>query len=252
MNEVFNLKRFGLLIRKELLVVWKPVALSFVAIGGGIVLLTFLTANSSGWSPSRDLFAPTLFIVGFILSSKAFRELFQREQSMGFFMLPVSNIERTLSGFLLTGIIFSLSWLLFYSILSNLLTKLVYILFPARTIPPFDPFASNTWNHLYTYLFIHVIFVLGSATFKSLVLVKTLISVIIIMGTFLILLGVFAYQIFDFPLEGSNNLDVPNNSFEIIEYFKQEFALVSTIFRLLFVPFIFAVTYFKLKEREVI
>lgn len=256
----FNFGRFGQILWIDIRVTYGYIGLSFI-IPLSILMLQTHTVGFIDTETVTLIFNAYLWIAGLIFTSYAFADLHKKTDRFVWMMLPASTFEKFLSRLLYSSLFFWL-WILIGFILIQLLLLLT-------TWSPiessfFAPFQALTESEFYlTYLLWHGALLLGSASFKKWVVIKTfsLIALIYLFIAMLILLLV--------ALEWVNLQDFfslqPNSSFEqepligwqIIEeepffyVMKETYQIGLEAFLWCCIPLFWGVTFLKIKNTEV-
>ena len=118
MNSTFNIKRFGLLLRRQWLDFGKIYLLSLVVLAGVLMGLYILNMPKLGdniyyWGKTSrvrlDFRLPVFLILGFIfisiMASNYFSVMGQKAKAVAELMIPASTFEKTLAGIIYTTII---------------------------------------------------------------------------------------------------------------------------------------------------
>jgi len=126
---------------------------------------------------SQSTFAAYLMIVGLVMTSMSFRDMHHPLERYRYLMLPVSNLERYLGRYLLTGPLYVIFMLVAFTIMDgagNLVTHLVLNV----TEPRFPQFSRITGYIVCGYLCAHVLMFTGAIAFRSWALIKTALTVL--------------------------------------------------------------------------
>jgi hypothetical protein len=126
---------------------------------------------------AQSIFAAYLMIVGLVMTSMSFRDMHHPLERYRYLMLPISNFERYLGRYLLTGPLYVLFMLVAFTLMDatgNLVTHLVL----GVTEPRFDQFSKITGFTLCGYLVCHALMFTGAIAFRSYALIKTVLTVI--------------------------------------------------------------------------
>ncbi len=232
----FNLNRFGLLVKNDLLIN-KQAILTFIAAIAGVLFLFGLIspvgAEISNFHPTAYFLL--LFVGGFWTTSLAFKDLHDKQKSYAFLTLPCSNFEKFLSILLLTSIGYVLGISVFYYLLSLIVVAINSLLFGYPQYI-FNPFQHDILLNIRSFLIFQAVFFLGAIYFKSRVMTKTILylsclAIIFTLFTFLIimmLLGPFGIS--------------------LLHLFTSIF---SSIFWLILAPCCWVIAYIRLCEAEV-
>ena len=181
----FDLKRFGHLLKRES---FSNLKLFVIALGAvsGILLIVFLISvlqwDNSGrlidtrWEAHQYFFIPPYIIIGVLFTSLAYKDLLHVNKAYVCLTLPVSNFERTLSMLLMTTVVYTILFVIYYWFFSVLLNALGMIISP-REFVFFDFTAEPVVKAIKLYLVIQSIFLLGAAAFKKFPFLFTLLTI---------------------------------------------------------------------------
>ncbi|OQP63484.1 hypothetical protein A3860_24390 [Niastella vici] len=276
MNSVFYLKRWSLYISKHWNENKKKYLLSLGAIGGLLILwYSFLMMVNGDHPISGEIQVITyyvgLFLTGCLYASLIFSDLSDGPKGIQYLLLPASILEKLLTALLFGVILYFICYTVIYYVvdfpmvqLSNSILKTVAeqenkTPYPAEKVA--NVFVSwKDGDNIFIYFLLayfaaQSIFLLGSVYFVRFQYIKTLVSGLVV---FLILvffvhkvLGLFmpqggffqpftAYRVFD-ETKGSLSIKLPEwLSSMLIFLIKYSLA-----------PYLWVVTYFRLKEKEV-
>ncbi|HMA11183.1 MAG TPA: hypothetical protein VKO83_04805 [Steroidobacteraceae bacterium] len=196
----FSLPRFRRLFINDVLRVSRPVLLMSAALLclTTIVYLANLRPGNIPDSPpmSSVLFGIYLLGGGLLLTSEIFRDMHHPLERYHYLMLPVSNAERFLSRYLLTGPLLVLYLLVAFAVMDWVGNQLAGWL-KGASAPPFSPGHLPITILLRVYLFVHLIGFLGAICFRSMSLAKTALAVVVA-GISMGAAGYLAMRIFYF------------------------------------------------------
>lgn len=125
-----------------------------------------------------------LYLGGFIITSYTFKELHDKNKVYLYLTLPCSNLERFLSKWLQTTVLFAIGTLIVFYLFS-LLTVIVNRLVYKQDIATFNLLQADLWLSIGKYIILQAIFLLGAVTFKKNAFIKTVLT----LGCFLILIS---------------------------------------------------------------
>lgn len=162
----FNPRRLLQLLRNDLRINQRPMLIAAATI---LVFWTLLTLVGN-LSPSLYIFV--LYFGGFIVTSRAFKELHDPELAYHYLTLPCSNFERFLSKWLTTSIGYAVALLGLFYVFIALRTGFGMFLLH-RVTEPFDLFNFRLLNSLGVYIVLHSMVFLGAVLFKRHALLKT-------------------------------------------------------------------------------
>lgn len=211
----------------------------------GIILIpTILTVlyNPNDMDNLPNFYQAVMFLSGFIFTSQIFIELNDAKKSYAYLTLPVSNLEKLLGSWFISGPFYAFVFtilILVIRIISGLITK--------SGDHIFDFFDYRYFKSLGNFLSLQSVFFLGAIWFRKNNFLKTILSIII---TFL-LIGISTVIIFGLIFQGYNIENMNLNKDQFMPILDFEF-----LFRMLQVGvilpiFLIVVSYFKLKERQV-
>jgi hypothetical protein len=199
----FSIRRVSRLFLRELAHGYRGMLIAMAAVGGGIVVISAISAlaASAGGAPAGTVqgdgyfgfFQNLLFLGGFIVTSFAFREVWQAGSGISYLMLPGSLFEKFAVKLLVNSVGFAAGTLVFMSAaaaVSEALDRLVFGFGHGF----FDPFTPAVLQALVRYLVLQSFFLLGSIWFRKLAFVKTVLS-IVVFGLALAIVGTIALRI---------------------------------------------------------
>lgn len=165
-NNMFNWQRFSHLIINDLRLHLKTILIVSVTL---LICLILLPLDTRSFATYQMI----LFIGGFIITGLAFNDLHDRNRAHAFLMLPCSHLERFLSRWLLTSLMYALGVLIFYYVFSTLNSFTNAILFkqPFLLLNIFEP---TLWIEIGKYIILQSVVLLGAIVFKRYALIKTI------------------------------------------------------------------------------
>ncbi|MDN5214316.1 hypothetical protein QQ020_19715 [Fulvivirgaceae bacterium BMA12] len=261
LDSYFDIKRFGYLLKKE---VFSNLKLFIIALGAmsGILLIIFLVdiidwendgyLNRSLWNNHMFFFIPPYLIIGVLFTSLAYKDLLQVNKAYAYLTLPVSNFERALSMLLMTTVIYTIFFIVYYMVFSTLLNGLGMII-TAREFGWFDVTAEPVVMAIKLYLVIQSIFLLGAAAFKKFPFLFTLLTIFLAAVALIILTVTLANFMFSEFFHTDNRIDVPDFiSKDLQNFIEYDLPVIlENVFWYVLAPVCWVITYLKLKEREI-
>jgi hypothetical protein len=194
-----SLPRFGRLLMNDTLRVARPVLYTTVTLLA-VTVLQYLFRFSSGASTrgytALVVFGSCLFSAGLYLTSVAFKDMHHPLERNHYLMLPVSNLERLFSRYLLTGPLLILCAIPAFMVFDHVANNLTAMWIDKRE-PPFSPFTAATKWMLFYYMLAHAVVLTGAVCFRSYALLKSMLFLVLV-GTALVLVENAAGRIF-FP-----------------------------------------------------
>ncbi|MDN5201331.1 hypothetical protein QQ008_08160 [Fulvivirgaceae bacterium BMA10] len=249
MNHYLNITRLSNLIKREVLTNAKAMLIILGAISGVVLFIFTISAlNKNTHGTHVPLFASTFMVTGLVLSSLAYRDLLNKNKSYAYLTLPVSNLERLISMLFITTLIYIITYIVYYFLLSTILNAFASY-FTQQDFEAFDVADTIVWKTIKIYLVVQSVFLLGAASFKKFPLPLTLLTLFVAsIIMVLIAVGIMAAFTYDMRL---NDID-----FNLPSYLDRRYGLdferiSKIVFWYLLAPFCWFVTYLKLKEKEV-
>lgn len=178
-NQYFSPRRFYLLLKRDFLTYYRTIIIAASVIGGFVIFastISAITQNSRNFHPV--LYFLLLYIGGFIVSSRAFREIHNSQKSYTYVTLPGSLLEKFSERLISTSIGYVLGTLLVYSIFTVISEGLNQAFF-RYTHTFLNPLSRNFWIGSAAYLVIQGVFLAGSLFFKKNSLIKTILMLIV-------------------------------------------------------------------------
>lgn len=265
MNTFFNVKRFGLLMRHDMLLNRNKYLLMMLilALAMYTMLVYYMNQNFANYSASIPYqgFAGTyqqvfvLFMIGLgIFVGTSFSDLSNKVKRTSYLLVPASNFEKFLYPFLLRGVIGTVLYFLIFWVVAQLAR------YTAQSIPtihatglkilPFEFSMIFQGNEFKDCLFIVLAFLsLGTYLysiplfFRKMALTKTIVSLFAVAFVYTVVLVLLTHlfypNILGFEVHCDDYMVTKHNSnWDFLVYY---FASISWIFLLL-------IGYFKLKE----
>ena len=255
MNQFFNLKRFGLLVRKHWADNKKRYGLTVLALVGLFTIwFTFNLMVENHNRLSADMQQITyffsLFIVGTLYASQYYRDLSWRARGINFLLLPASAFEKFLCSLLYNVVIFFTVFTTTFYLVDFVMIAL-HNNFPVVKAPEekavlnnvlqatFFEYPNKTVIYIVMLFFVvQSVFLFGSVLFRKYSFVKTFISGFVILITFMCLIFLF---IRNYLLQHSlSEYDLPEWSRIMIPVLLYAIA-----------PIFWIMTYRKLKAKQV-
>lgn len=199
----FSIRRFGRLLLRELAHGYRGLLIAMAAVAGGVIVISAIgaLAASAGGAPVGTVhgdgyfgfFQNLLFLGGFIVTSLAFREVWQNGSGIAYLMLPGSLFEKFVVKLLMTSVGFAAGTLVFMSAAALVSEGLDRLLFGVGH-GFFNPFTPAVLQAVVRYLVLQSFFLLGSIWFRKLAFVKTALA-IVVFGIALLIVFTIALRI---------------------------------------------------------
>lgn len=259
MNNIFNISRFGKLLKKHFKEQLKTYIMSIMVLTGVLfVLIGLFTYLNNGMMPLKMqsiLFALIFLASGTIFTSTVFADLGSKTKAIPLMTLPVSHFERFLVAWLFSFVIFQLLYLAAFYLADLTILTLANKIVPVQNqlMQLGDPELHIDIFYKIFALF-HAIAFLGAIFFEKLHIIKS---------GFLFMLGVFGVMIVNYlqinflfdskvtaflpfvvsmVTENDMHYELEPNA-DMISYL--------TIMVYVLVLIFWTATYFKLKEKQV-
>jgi hypothetical protein len=254
MNNTFDIQRFGLLLKRKWLEFGK-IYLIALAVVFGVILAAYAIAFwpiFTGLVPfyERQIFfrGPLFIGLGFLfltaVASSFFAHLGQKPKTIIDLLIPASTFEKFFAGLFFTGIISTLSYLLIFFI-----TDVVFVANLHDVAKDKLYFFSSIKHTLYTPvyiipLFATSIFLLGSVYFDKFHYIKTALSIMVFIGIWMAVVFKSGELLTRGRHAVENNPIVHGGDKSPVE-------CVLTILLVVLTIVFWAITYVRLKEKEV-
>jgi hypothetical protein len=174
MNNHFNLGRFGLLFRKHTTEHIKTYLMSWAVLTGSLLLvigwIAYMEKTPFGLNPQQIFFAVFLMGAGTIFTSTVFSNLSGKNRAIATLMLPASQLEKFLVGWLYSFVLFLLVFTPTY-----FLTVAVVISLDSGTGEVYNIFEDGKFGPamLLIYSMLHGVAIWGAVAFEKLSFIKT-------------------------------------------------------------------------------
>jgi hypothetical protein len=203
MSPIFSLPRFTRVLQNDALRMAKPLGIGTLALLG-ITVLNYLANFEPGHTPNNPPMSAILFGVyligtGLLMTSLSFHDMHHPLERYQYLLLPISNPERFLSRYLLTGPLLILYFAVAFAVMDWTGNELAE-LWRGASEPLFAPFSDRVLLIARTYLLLHIIAFTGAICFRSYALIKTALSVLLLMVSmgvaFYLSLRIFYFDVF--------------------------------------------------------
>ena len=179
-NEILNLKRLNKLMTNDVRLHSKNIIIVGLTLGILLALLPFHVTSDA------NAYYIILYIGGFIISSFAFADYHDSTKAFLSLTLPCSNLERFLSRWFLTSVLYAIGLLVLYytfSLISYMVNLWVY----HQQFQLLDIQQPVLWLEIGKYIILQSVIFLGAITFRKYVLIKTMLAI----GCFFFALSMF-------------------------------------------------------------
>ena len=230
---VLNLPRLLRLIKIDLVISKKTILVTTATL---IVILALLPFHITATTTTYFFI---LYTGGFIITSYAFSAMHDRRKSIHYLTLPCSNLERFLSKWCVTTLVYALSLLVLYTIFSWISLGMNLWIFnhPLHIFSLANP---DLWWGIGKYIILQSLVLLGAAYFKNNVLLKTALTLgclfILVAITLMLTAWIFCPHCFAMGFTHSLVLSVHGTYF---------------IFWIVLAPFCWLMTYLRIADSEI-
>jgi len=273
-NNVFNLNRFGLYIRKHLVDNYRLYGMSMIVLFVLVLLVILITYFNKGtlnkYSDILPLYCIGILFSGMIFTSASFNEFSNKPGGVNYLMLPASHFEKFLTTFLFTTVGFLVVYhIVFYG---------VFLWLDALTFSHTQKYMDNdlgsdrgitktlVFYSCFVWFLLHSIFLLGATYFEKYSFLKTIFLLVIFLFVLYLINTLFLELFFGSKLQAWNH-HVPmllvavkkeritsgmGYSVDTLVFLPKQMQQVFSFAGLYLVPpFIWVVAYFRLKDKEI-
>lgn len=262
----FSFKRTGQLIKKQWVENRRLYSMSVLALTGilGVTFVLWLSMSGTSYNEeSAYIFGLIgLFITGAIFASTTYNMLNAKDTGIYWISFPASHLEKFLVTLFFNVVVFTVVYTALFFVLKfiseayiNYLIENGQRLYSYRRIDwsRSDGFSEAIPVFCYVFFVVQAAFLLGSISFKRF---SFIITTIVIIGI-LFLLGWYAFKIgkiafgneYDFnPFRVQSHYE--NGAYKEYELNASLKACVELFLKFLLAPFLWLVTWFKLKEKQ--
>ena len=260
-NEVFDIKRFTLLFRQNLIHHYRIILTSVIAVSGGIFIIIMFSHFMNqfrpwGYQEFMSTFMSLFIILGIIYTGTAFPGLRSREKSYSFLLLPSSTLEKYLFEIVNRVLLFVIAFPILYWIIFTVEGNLMRVLHPGFDFQNIGFFSEHApWENVSAaekgwgiVILVNLVFMnfnvpfTGAVSFMKHPILKTILALAIVVFFNLIVLW--------FLMKGLGFKDhmVDNHRFLFIST-KEQALTAGGIYTTLINLGLLAASYFKLKEK---
>ena len=275
MNNVFNFKRFGRLLFKEIWLNKLSILIMLLSLTVLSLLVAYLIPRHYlplflNRNPSL-IFSVIALIYGMIIITNSFSELNVPEKKIEYLMLPASNLEKLLVKFFYTSVGFLLIYFAAFSF-SIMIVKIYLWIFPNSDFwaPIYRPVFMQIYNMstvvaaVLIFMSLHSVCFFGAIYFKKMELAKVFLSVVgifVFMEIFLFILNFMPFfkevVVNYFPLfpkigTGENISLSFESSSRVMAYIKSSQETSFSIMLYFLPPIFWILSYIRLRETEVV
>ncbi len=196
-NEYFNPGRFFLLLKRDFVTNYRTIIIAIAAIAGFVIFASAISAlNQNGENFHLKLYFMLLYIGGFIVTSRVFKELHNSQKSYTYVTLPGSPMEKFIERLILSSIGYALGTLLVYFVIAAISESLNQLLF-GYSHELLNPLSRIFLIAVAAFVVIQSLFLVGSVFFKKNSLIKTILMLTIlaiVISVIAVLIAVFVFR----------------------------------------------------------
>jgi len=281
MNQTFDFGRWWMLVAGHWAENRKRYLLALLAMGG-------MLAAWYGFLLAIDKFGPLnlflqytayycgLYIIGCLYASTIFAELGGKARAIQYLSIPASHLEKLLCGILFGVVLFFLAYtLIFYIVdipmvsMANRIIAREHQHWPGTMEPIGQVEVLNLWNNqwapipdkqfhliLLGYFVVQSAFLLGSVYFIRWGFIKTIVAILVLWLAFILFMDKALRELvpegwhYDSPVQWISN-NIQQGPTQFIRLRPSLERILIFLIQYSIAPFLWLVTYFRLKEKEV-
>ncbi|HXC59581.1 MAG TPA: hypothetical protein VN645_09700 [Steroidobacteraceae bacterium] len=186
MSQTFSFPRFRRVLQNDVLRILRPLMFGTLAMLG-LVCVAYLINFEPGRNADQSeigqvFFGLMLGLVGLLFTSSSFNDMHHPLERYHFLMLPVSNFERFLSRYVLTGPLLLLYVVAAFTVMDWTANHFASWAKEA-SVPLFSPFAPVPVLLMKIYLLLHTVMLTGAICFRSYAWMKTALSFLLVLAS---------------------------------------------------------------------
>jgi hypothetical protein len=252
MSQTFSYPRFQRVLQNDVLRIAKPLMFGTLAMLGLLCLAYLINfepgRHVSDPEASQIFFGLMLGLGGLLFTSSSFNDMHHPLERYHFLMLPVSNFERFLSRYVLTGPLLLLYVVVAFTIMDWTANHFASWAKEA-SVPLFSPFAPVPALMMKIYLLLHTVMLTGAICFRSYAWIKTALSFLLVLASMPVVVyisvRIFYYDAFSW----SSFKEVRDVKLHLVPFFEAHWMNVTVV--LGFALWILYVAYRCLRAHEV-
>ena len=258
-SDYFNIKRLLMLIYRQVFLKYKSILISTGAMAGVIMVVNLLSmyqcgCNTINQNNFNSLSITFLFILGMVFTSTSFEEMHTSAKGCFYLTLPVSNLERLISVWLVSSVMYFIWWLFAILIINLLISAFAYLLMgiPFGWVELFNPAALKSYANFFI---IQTVFMFGAVYFSKSNFIKTIFALFLIglainIISYLFVILIFgSYHYSGVILGNFHDFGITTN-YES-SYFDTLFQIMKYAYWIVVAPFFLILSFLGLKESQV-
>jgi len=247
------MQRFAILSQRYLMFNLKTWLVGLGAASCIIIVIsliqTYATSGIFSLNGMANFGQVLIFIGGYVLTSMAYSEIHTPARSQFFLTLPATTLEKLLSHWLITSVLYILLANVLLSVVLLAGNSIAYLVWGSN-ISVFNPFGPGNLKLMAIYLSTQSVFFLGALYFRKNNFLKTILSLFALGTAINIIVLLFVMIVFGKP--GFDGADLEMIDSDLKFWVEETFPVImKAIFYWILGPFCLLVSFFRLKEREV-
>jgi hypothetical protein len=195
-NEYFNTTRFFLILKRDFISNYRTILITICAVAGFVILASVVSAfNRGGEGFHMTLYFLLLYVSGFIVSSRVFKDIHDEGRSFTYITLPGSQLEKFTGRVLYTSIGYVIGTFVVYSAIAALSELINQLLF-GYTHTLANPFSGVFLIGSAAFVVIQSIFLAGAVFFRKNSFIKTLLMLMVLAVAVVVITILLAIFIF--------------------------------------------------------
>lgn len=262
-NEYFNPGRFFLLLKRDFFTNYRTMIIAVAAIAGFVIFASAISSlKQNGGDFHLKLYFMLLYIGGFIVTSRAFKELHNSQKSYTYVTLPGSPMEKFAGRLISSSIGYALGTLVVYFVIAAISESINQLLF-GYSHALFNPLSRIFLIGVSAFVVIQSVFLVGSVFFKKNSLIKTILMLTILaiaLSVIAVLIARFVFwesfeglqptkQEFNSLRELSDWLSITEGSLRLVG--RRLWLIIRILFWAILAPLCWIVSYLKFRKIEV-
>jgi len=256
-NNYFSVKRFLKTISTDLLSNAQNLSLAAGSLCGVLIfILSYYASVNEANHYWPGIYSAVFFIAGLVVTGMLFGELSNKSRSFFYLLIPASIIEKFLSKIIIALVLFPVSLICLFFLISEAAGVLSAILFESE-VSTFYPLNDEFLKGLKFFFIFSPMFIFGSVYFNGQALLKTIVSIGV---TVIVLYLIFAIEWKLLFWDHSNFLSIKLSkeymftqaaSKVIYPLFEFSIEAFSIFIKYIFAPLFIILSFIAFKEREV-
>lgn len=271
MSKDFSFRRLLLLIKKQWIENAKLYLYGTLALLGllGIIFLFWLSMGGNNYNEGAllKIFFAGLFLSGGVFASTSFNLLGNKSKGIYWLSFPASHLEKLVCMIFYNLVVFTVVYCVCFFIIEK--TAVAYILHLVERDPTKYSFHRIDWSNsgrqltegtiiryfIYGFIAVQALYLLGSVYFRRYSFILTTIITVFVFFCFILLMGNLKNLLpDDYYLNMGRGFFVMNNTSPVHRVYDLNHTFLKVLiflFKFIWAPFFWLVTWFRLKEKEI-